>query len=438
MKYKASKYNAIIKQDEKEVIIFNTISGGICSFDPESYNDLINVNESSQYFSTMIDQGYLVPDTLDETQKLMNSHFSYIYDKKPEKMQYTIALTMRCPLNCIYCFENHHSGPIMTLETAQKVKEFIFREIKNNDNCKHLHITWFGGEPLLAPDIIEYLGEAFVSFCKEKNITFTAKIITNGVLFKPEIFDNFIEKGIITSVQFTLDGNEETTKKVKKSKDGMFDTMIEGIKYSATKILTNVRLNVTKYNQEELLEVVESILKDTEKDSQLHFYSAPLVDYNTDESVSSTVLNESKLNDFKSRLTELLNKYERYSFDTSQGVKIVSAFCGAMRLCNISIGPCGEFYKCENLIGNEKYIMGDVDTGIWHNEAMYKLPLSKISEKCKNCLYLPVCWGGCPVHANIYKHEFDCEGFKKDLTTRLLIKANINLGKEDLQNEDTC
>ena len=109
-----------------------------------------------------------------------------------------------------------------------------------------------------------------------------------------------------------------------------------------------------------------------------------------------------------------------YKYYVSHDIRTLAAFCGAMRLTNITFGPDGEMYRCENLIGNDKYVIGNLEQGQFYNAANYELPLCEIKDKCKECPFLPVCWGGCPVHANIYKQEFDCEGFKKNFADKLL------------------
>ncbi len=420
MKYKTSKYNIIVKETEEGTIVYNSYSGGISEFDPQSYQDLINVNEDSEYFQEMIKQGFLVPEGLDEFGRIMDSHHKYIFNSTPDKMQFTIAPTLKCPLNCYYCFENTHNGKIMSMETAEKLTNYIINSIDKNANCKQVHITWFGGEPLLAVDIIKYIGTRLVEFCASKNIMYTGKMITNGVLFKNEVFDDLIANKVMNSIQFTLDGNEETFIKTKRGIPGMFEKNLNGIKYASKFIETYVRMNTTSKNQEELLEIVEDILKDVDTDHRLVFYAMPVVDYGMDDDNAKNVINETMIHDFRVKVVELLKKYDMYKYYVSHDIRTLAAFCGAMRLTNITFGPDGEMYRCENLIGNDKYIIGNLEQGQFYNEANYELPMCKVEDKCKECPFLPVCWGGCPVHAHIYHQEFDCEGFKKNFADKLL------------------
>lgn len=419
MKYKQSKYNIKIKEENGNITLYNSYSGSICEFDPESYQDLITVNENSKYFEEMKKQGFIVLDVIDETKRVMELHQKYIYNSFPEKMQFTIAPTLRCPLDCYYCFEQRHDGCIMSEETADLIIEYITNAVKNNVNCKQLFISWFGGEPLLAPKIIYKIGKALVDFCKDNNILFTSKMLSSGVLFKDEYFDKLVDEKILTAVQYTLDGDEETFMSTKKGKPGMYDNIIHAIVYSSKRIETYARMNVTKVNQDALLSALENVLKQCDKDSKIIPYAMPVVDYGMNESDACNLTNDDDVNIFRQKVIELLQKYNLYKYDILHGVRSLSAFCGAMRLCNLTFGPEGEMYRCENLIGNVEQEVGNIKDGLYYNDAYYRLPLAKVDDKCLDCPYLPVCWGGCPVHRHVYGKDLDCEAFKTGVIYRL-------------------
>lgn len=419
MGYKQSKYNIIIKDENGTKTIFNSFSNGISEFDPKSYNDLVTANENGEYFQEMVKQGFLVLDKVDETRRVLELHQKYIYNSFPEKMQFTIAPTLRCPLDCYYCFEERHDGCIMSDETADKIIDYMLTALKNNINCKLLHITWFGGEPLLAPNVIYKIGKAMQSYCEQNNIEFTSKMLTSGVLFKEDYFDKLVDEKILTSVQYTLDGDEETFMNTKKGKKGMYDTILRAINYSAQKIETYVRMNVTKLNQDSLLAAIENIIKNCPSNAKIIPYAMPVVDYGMEADNACNLTNDKDINAFRQKIIDILQKYNLYKYDVLHGVRSLSAFCGAMRLCNLTFGPNGEMYRCENLIGNKTHEVGNINDGLYYNDAYYKLPLSKIDDKCLNCEYLPVCWGGCPVHKHIYNKDIDCEAVKESVKYRL-------------------
>ncbi len=70
---------------------------------------------------------------------------------------------------------------------------------------KTLHVTWFGGEPLLAADVIEALSGRMMALCEAKGAEYSAGIITNGYLLTLENED-LLARCKVKSAQITLDG----------------------------------------------------------------------------------------------------------------------------------------------------------------------------------------------------------------------------------------
>lgn len=52
-----------------------------------------------------------------------------------------------------------------------------------------LDVTWFGGEPLLAVDIVETLSEKLLTVAETYGAFYSADIITNGYLLDQETVD---------------------------------------------------------------------------------------------------------------------------------------------------------------------------------------------------------------------------------------------------------
>ena len=63
----------------------------------------------------------------------------------------------------------------MTFETADAVVHYI----EENWNGELFNVTWFGGEPLLATDIIDYISEQMA----QKNIHYIFNIKINGEFY---------------------------------------------------------------------------------------------------------------------------------------------------------------------------------------------------------------------------------------------------------------
>ena len=92
----------------------------------------------------------------------------------------------------------------MTPEVQEDVVALTRRMMEVN-NARSLNVTWFGGEPLLAPEIIESLSGKLIALAEEHHASYDAGIITNGYLLTPENI-RILEAAQVSSAQITLDG----------------------------------------------------------------------------------------------------------------------------------------------------------------------------------------------------------------------------------------
>ena len=87
----------------------------------------------------------------------------------------------------------------------------------------------------------------------------------------------------------------------------------------------------------------------------------------------------------------------------------------------------GVIYKCPAFIGQNKYAVGDLQNGVNGYAETYKLDIWK-NEKCAECEYLPLCFGGCRYLTYLRKgqiDELDCQKDFFDATLETLIKQDI-------------
>src|SRR5947209_19415198 len=76
----------------------------------------------------------------------------------PKRLHLILLPTEQCNFRCTYCYEDFSIGR-MNPETIQGVKRLIDRRL---EGLGFLSVSWFGGEPLLACDIIEDISESIV------------------------------------------------------------------------------------------------------------------------------------------------------------------------------------------------------------------------------------------------------------------------------------
>jgi uncharacterized protein len=101
-------------------------------------------------------------------------------------------------------------------------------------------------------------------------------------------------------------------------------------------------------------------------------------------------------------LNDLWNNAKEIGFNINTKPSRKWTFCGLYNDNNYTIDPEGGLYKCWEMVGDGNHKMGTIeDKGIWTgiSSAFYDWmshnPLNNI--ECKQCVYLPVCGGGCGV-----------------------------------------
>lgn len=130
-------------------------------------------------------------------------------DKLANTLRLTIMPTLNCNFRCVYCYEDH-SSPMMTEDTFEGILAHI-----NNDleNVNVVNVGWFGGEPLLAADLIIKYSEKIKDVVEAAGKRYSSNMTTNGYLLDIETFKKLYEAGV-TNYQITLDGFEHDKKRV--------------------------------------------------------------------------------------------------------------------------------------------------------------------------------------------------------------------------------
>ena len=99
----------------------------------------------------------------------------------------------------------------------------------------------------------------------------------------------------------------------------------------------------------------------------------------------------------------------------------------------LAVTPWGDLYPCHQFVGNEKFLMGNVDTGVTNTELrdMFRNSNVYTKEKCRNCFAKFYCSGGCAAnaynfHGNINDaYDLGCELQRKRVECAIMIKAAL-------------
>ncbi len=149
-KYKKSVFNYVV-EDPNETILYNSYTEKIvCSKKCKEIEDLLKGQECNdiKLKENMIADGFLVSNDEDEQAKGKLKYYERIFDRL---LSLTFLTTEQCNFRCKYCYEDFEKGKM-----KDEVVNGVIRYLKKNlSSYSGVSIDWFGGEPLLALDVIE-------------------------------------------------------------------------------------------------------------------------------------------------------------------------------------------------------------------------------------------------------------------------------------------
>ena len=400
--------------------LYNSYTGAIIKL-PNTIEECITSNDSLEL---LYKQGFIVDAKMNELNRLAVRRKTAIYSKYHQVLKYVIALTNDCQAHCTYCFEHGiNRNHFMNENTVEMVIKYIKGQAKEN-HAECIRITYFGGEPLLNIKAIERIGTELKEFCEKENIRLICNIITNGIGLTPDVAE-MLKDIHVSFAQITLDGPREAYKAAKGI--DAYDTVISNIKSVVDILPIDIRLNVTRNNQKDIIDVIEELLVEHNLVGRVQMTLAQVVDYVGCEFNSTLCLDAVEYANFVRGiyLKEGLKKEGNFKRIVLLP-KVLRTFCGMENCTQYVIGPDGELYKCEHSVGKPDEIVGDVYTGSYYSDMEMDF-YSEIPEKCMQeaCKFLPMCLGGC-ANERLHKHHIrDCEQVKEKHL--LLLKTYLEL-----------
>ena len=419
MAYK-SKFNFIYERDDGTIVIYNTYSKALVTLDKSEFAqyealqfDDLGIEEE------LLENGILLEDNFDEVGFLKYCH--HLTQFSQSSLHLVLALTMDCNFACPYCYENRRKGK-MSGEVQDAIISFIEEKVRNG--IRSLDITWYGGEPLLCPDIISSLGNRIRQATERSNCELHMYMVTNGYLLNPELVE-MIDLVGVTKVQITIDGLAEhhNARRHLRNGQGTFDRIIGNLKlFEEYPIRVDIRMNVDNENCKDYIGL-QKIIDDLDNPN-IVLYPSPVEDINKD------TVNE--VSDFMT-----LDQFESFVCGVSKEIEVSSAattvlddrycYCQAETENNYVIDELGNCYKCWDQAGRTEtscFNITNVNDKNYPNILKFlgRDPFS--DERCGQCTFLPVCFGGCVFH-RMNTGRYDC-GFTDESMKRYLEGAFFN------------
>lgn len=228
-----NKYLYVLESGEDKSIIFNAVSKKFLLIPQEKVKEYVSAIRHAakkevpdSFVSRLVEAQFLIDDETDELELIRQNRQLNRWDDTYQTM---ILPTFDCNYSCWYCTQ-HHESTVITQEVMDLMVLHITRYIIDN-GIKSYRIFWFGGEPLLEPDAIDYVSSRVLAFCMQHGVDFRGQITTNGALLSEEVID-MLQRNRINDYQITLDGNRNHHNQVKRSDDipSSFDLILNNIK----------------------------------------------------------------------------------------------------------------------------------------------------------------------------------------------------------------
>ena len=400
--YKYSQFNIVATEEKGKVLLYNTYSlryRWIDTFIFEDINDKDNI-DLGDVPVYLAEEGFIIPSDMDEIQRLKDDAKAHL--EKADCMFISIFTTLACNYRCVYCFEkNQLCNEFMTKETADDIIAFVKRRYSDHHFTMPLKIKWFGGEPLLNMEIIRYISRELHS----NDINYKAKIYTNGRLLIKETATELKSLGVTDEVVIPIDGLAPTYAKLKNCKEEDFYRTIENIKACEDILKIIIHINVSEASKNDVKPLLDLLRNE----------------YNIKSKITLTQIEPQNTAEINETNSILFNEFHRVLLTESENkiYKITRRHvgCEARHPDYYVVGTKGELYICEHLIGQKKYVVGNIKDQseqidragtIWDN--------NRIIDDCKDCPILPICLGDCT--SQRYIDDIDCQKEKR-------IKATI-------------
>ena len=429
--YKDSAYNIdMYRGKDGRILIYNGAYGKTAWFTPTVYSGFRNKSDIAQSDTTaeLIHNKFIVPQEYDEFGRLMIKREKLLHDPHPSSMEMTIATTSACNMHCVYCFEEGCSIETMSDNTERLTVEYIINSLRENNNCKSFHISWYGGEPLLDVNRIVGISRKVIDFCKDKGIKYSASLITNGLLLSADVAEYLRTECCVFNAQVSIDGLAKTYSKQKRTPEESFYTVIKNIKEASAYIKIDVRINTTKHNANEIIPLFHLLFD--ENPQNITAYIAIVREYNgidveglfeslEYEKLKRTILKQLVIDGFINRLHIRL------------GAGLLP--CTNLKQSYALIGPDGHLYTCLNHLGRSELSIGDVSIGFYGNELSRYYKNDPLPDKCSKCYLFPACSGLCPDNRRNGVIECSSEAIKYRLETQFYLAL---VGKGIIAVED--
>ena len=386
-----------------ENVLYNSLSDQLIQFKDNETGIVKYFLEDLDGFETQYPElikkfeklGFIIPADFEELDFILYQNRKSTLLNKYYHL--TINPTLDCNYRCWYCCVEdagtQYERRRMDDETIEKTKKHL-RYMVEKEHINHLHLDWFGGEPLMYfNEVVLPISQQGLLLCNENNTPFSCHATTNAYYMNDKMIETFNEIRL-NSFQIPIDGSEKKHNTVKSIEGtGHYKQIIKSINSLCERvegINIILRINYDSQTLKTIIPVIDDIKPDNRNKICVDFQRVWQVKVNVDETGNNTLLWKAK------------KEFENAGFRTSYFAFFSKGFkcCYADSLYHRAINYDGKIFKCTARDYADDLSIGSLndDGSIYFNEEIMSKMFSDATfknDKCLNCKKLPLCYGPC-------------------------------------------
>jgi uncharacterized protein len=358
-----SHYSAVFPVANGELLLCNSFMGAVTRVLSGSSSIVLRAidqgieqdSPGDLVLKMLCEHGYFVKIDLDEV-----GIATQILERETNRRGFSLIILPHenCNFRCVYCYEKFERGK-MSIGVAQGLKRLVD---ENATTWGSLAVQWFGGEPLLARDVIRDLSDSFIATCKREGVSYNAGITTNGSLLNGDVARMLLDRHV-RRFQITLDGPAEAhnARRHLVSGKATYDDVLRNLRSlrdQPDEYVVRLRVNFDP----ESIELIEPWLAEIAPifahDERFAISFHPIGRWGGPNDADLSVCNEDSARTAKTALFETATR-EGFAGQTfrdflgSQG-----STCYAGKDSSVVVGSDGRLYKCTVAFDDERNHVG--------------------------------------------------------------------------------
>lgn len=264
--------------------------------------------------------------------------------------------TEQCNFRCVYCYEDFELG---------KMNGRVIGGVKNllklrSEEVEVMRLSWFGGEPLLALDVIEDVSQYAKELSEKKGFTLLGSMTTNGYSLSLPVAKNLYDYGV-RHYQISLDGDKEHHDETRVSRlgKGTFDRIYENLSQilaSDLDVEIMLRIHVTNKNVDSVRSLLGKIKPTFLSDRRFSVYIKPVENLGGAGSFFEGRVQKDEKGDILKELNSLVAS-STIPESKEDGLYI----CYASKPNSFAVRSDGRIQKCTVMLNDERNTLGQIN-----------------------------------------------------------------------------